>query len=124
MFQLLIFFMLSTSLAPYALLPLPAGQPANGDIGEEGGIRQEDGTRGNVGPAPVQVIWHLQRGHLREGARPIAFDALTGRLTALRGEGIEELVLFITPAAESRDLAEVLEALQRDGPARVQLIGG
>ena len=63
MFQLLIFFMLSTSLAPYALLPL--GAPA-----AEAG---RDDTASAAPAPPTEFerpqIWHLGRNSLRVGNR-------------------------------------------------------
>ena len=114
MFQLLVFFMLSTSLAPYALLPLGAPAPAE----DTPGAAQTPST----GPAPAQIVWHLQNGHLREGARSITFATLPDRLAALQAQGVEDLVVVVSAAARAQDLATVLEALRGPGPRRVQLV--
>jgi len=114
MFQLLIFFMLSTSLAPYALLPLAApAEPSREDV---------SGSAASS-PAAAQVVWHLLSGHLREGAQTILLDDMPAKLIELRAGGIEELVVFVTASALAQDLATTLEALRVNGPPRIQLIG-
>ena len=114
MFQLLIFFMLSTSLAPYALLPLAA--PAE--------YARENVSGSAAGsPGATQLVWHLLRDHLREGTQTIHLDDLPARLIELRAGGVEELVVFVTGTALAQDLATTLEALRTNGPPRIQLIG-
>lgn len=126
MFQLLIFFMLSTSLAPYALLPLAGPQPEPvqpESVQSEPAQPEASQPEATPPTAAPQVIWHLHAGQLREGARPIGLEALPERLAELQADGVGELVIFVTPAARAQDLASLLEALQADGPPRVQLIG-
>ncbi|PKQ10918.1 MAG: hypothetical protein CVT70_16970 [Alphaproteobacteria bacterium HGW-Alphaproteobacteria-1] len=119
MFQLLIFFMLSSSLAPYALLPLtPPARAA--------------GTQADAPPRPVpaaepqplaQAIWHLERDAVRAGDLRLPFEALPDALAALRAEGIADIVVFISRQARAQDLADLLVPVRRAGALRLQLIG-
>ena len=121
MFQLLIFFMLSSSLAPYALLPMtpPASAQAPAPEAPERPTPQAaDSAR------PTQVIWHLGRGTLRAGAERIPLASLPGALDALRAGGIDDIVVFVSDAARAQDIADLLEPVRRAGFARLQLIGG
>ncbi len=122
MFQLLLFFMLTSALAPYALLPL--GQPA-GAIPE---ARQNTApalpqSPGTPPPAAAQAIWHLGQDEVRSGQVRIALDMLPRALEDLQADGISDLVVFVTRPARSSDLATLLEAVQQAGITRLQLIG-
>lgn len=116
MFQLLIFFMLSSSLSPYALLPLVA--PA-----------EHDGTRADAAPAalpadaPAPAIWTVGRGEIRAGAERFDTTALSDRLALLRQAGVAELLLFTTAETTTQDIATVLEAVRVAGLTRARLIG-
>jgi len=119
MFQLLIFFMLSSSLAPYALLSLtaPATTPAEArDVPRPAPARPD--------PAPdAQVIWHLERGAVRAGSSRIRLAVLPAALAELRDDGIDDIVVFVSDAARAQDIAGLLEPVGRAGFARLQLIG-
>jgi len=115
MFQLLIFFMLSTSLAPYSLITLgtpaaPTGQTAAKDDAPGGG-------------AQSIVIWHVSRGEIRAGKATLPLDALPQVIDALREKGLEEILLFTTPTATTQDVATVIEAIRSGEVARLRLIG-
>lgn len=120
MFQLLIFFMLSSSLAPYALLPLSPPASATGTAPEA-----PDRPAPQADTAlPAQVIWHLERGALRAGTERIPLASLPAALAALREDGIDDIVVFVTAEARAQDIADLLEPVRRAGLARLQLIGG
>jgi biopolymer transport protein ExbD len=70
------------------------------------------------------VIWHLERGRLRAGTEHIALAALPQALDALRESGIDDIVVFVSQAAQAQDIADLLEPVGRAGFARLQLIGG
>lgn len=122
MFQLLIFFMLSSSLAPYALLPLrreAVSAPAPAPAPVPAAARAPE-----TAAAPVPV-WHLGRGEVRAGSERIALEAIGAALEALAGQGADEVLVFTTAAATAGDIATLLEAVHvRRGPAvRARLIG-
>ncbi|MDD7971950.1 ExbD/TolR family protein [Roseinatronobacter alkalisoli] len=118
MFQLLLFFMLTSALAPYALLPL--GAPAGASTDAQ--ARETPPPSGTI-PAQAQAIWHLGHGEIRSGQARIALDLLPRVLEGLQAEEISELVVFVTSDARTSDLATLVEAVQHAGLARLQLVG-
>lgn len=118
MFQLLIFFMLSTSLAPYALLPISGPvEPEAGAAPEPRPQTQSDTS------APAQALWHLEKDQIRAGSATILLEDLPAALEALKAEQIDDIVLFVTARAEAQDLATVMEQVQQAAFGRLQLIG-
>ncbi len=115
MFQLLIFFMLSTSLAPYSLITL--GTP----VAPTGQSTAEPEAAG--GGAQSIVIWHIGRGELRAGSAVLPLDALPQVIPALKEKGLEEILLFTTPVATTQDVATVIEAIRVGEVAKLRLIG-
>ncbi|MBM7068844.1 biopolymer transporter ExbD [Actibacterium sp. 188UL27-1] len=112
MFQLLIFFMLSTSLAPYALVPLGAPTAPEAATGSQ-----------NAAPTSrSQVIWHVSRGEVRAGSAILTMAELRQAIPALKDHGLTEVLLFSTPQATAQDVATVIEAIRVGQVARVRLI--
>lgn len=121
MFQLLLFFMLTSALAPYALLPLgaPAGSSDQSEAQAAQSLAQTPGTL-----AEAQAVWHLGRDEIRSGQVRIALDLLPQALDGLQADGIRDLVVLVTGAAQAADLARLLEAVQQADITRLQLVGG
>lgn len=116
MFQLLIFFMLSTSLAPYALIPLAAPTaPADAAPSQ---VRPAQS-----GGSDARVIWHIAKGEIRAGDTTLSLEALPQVIEALKQDGLQEILLFTTPTATTQDIATVIEAVRLGEVARVRLIG-
>lgn len=113
MFQLLIFFMLSTSLAPYAMLPLGGGAPPE----------EAEAPEARAPGTPPPAIWQLGRGTLRIGGRVVALEELGDAARAARQEGVPEIVLLTSSAATVQDMASALETLRAAEIPRVRLIG-
>lgn len=121
MFQLLLFFMLTSALAPYALLPL--GAPAGSSTQPEAQAAHSlSDTPGAV--AEAQAVWHLGRDEIRSGQVRIALDLLPQALDGLQADGIRDLVVLVTGQARAADLARLLEAIQQADITRLQLVGG
>ncbi|MBL4917939.1 ExbD/TolR family protein [Szabonella alba] len=120
MFQLLIFFMLSSTLSPYSLIALTGGAPA--------GQSAQEGPADMQAEAPVEaarsVTWQLSRGQIRAGQQVMPLEDLRGVLPVLREERIEEVLIFPTRSARVQDIATVLELLGSQGITKVRLIGG
>jgi len=118
MFQLLIFFMLSSTLAPYALLPVGQGAGA-------GEAAPAPATAGAAAAAPP--VWQLGRGEARAGTERFALDEAGARRAALARGGPAELMVLTTSAARTADVVRLLEAVQttaRAGlPLQVRLVG-
>lgn len=120
MFQLLLFFMLTSALAPYALLPLglPAGSLSDRQGQTAAALPDTPGAQ-----ADAQAIWHLGADEVRSGAVRIALDQLPGALVELQSDGIVDLIVFVTRPARTSDLVTLVEAVQQAGIARLQLVG-
>jgi biopolymer transport protein ExbD len=116
MFQLLLFFMLTSSLAPYALLPM--GGP------ESEGSANRSQAQVVTDAAPAQAIWHLGHKEIRSGQVRIALDLLPQALEELRADDIRDLVVLVTQSAQVSDLAYLLEIAGKADLMRLQLVGG
>lgn len=73
--------------------------------------------------AEAQAVWHLEQGQIRAGGATIPLEDLSAALAALKQEGTDDIVLFVTARAEAQDLATVLERVQQAAFGRLQLIG-
>jgi biopolymer transport protein ExbD len=117
MFQLLIYFMLSSNVTPYSLISLkgalttPGGQGGNGT--------------GAAQPAPGTdtTVWTVQEGSVIAGGQPFQMDKLAELTTALALSGTTSVTLIVRPEAKVQDLTSVLEALAAGGITDVQLAG-
>lgn len=119
MFQLLVFFMLTSSLAPYSLMTLTPG--ASGNIaaaGEASQIEQKSSDQEQV------AIWSVERGALRAGGQKVVLDDLTSLVTPLSEAGIDRVVLLTGRSATVQDVATVLEALTLARVPTVQVVAG
>lgn len=117
MFQLLIFFMLSSNLAPYSLLTLRSGVDAQ-DAG--GGSDPAD-----VPPPPADAaIWTVEADQIIVGGQRFARENLPALAEALNDEGNASVVLILRDAALVQDLSSVLEALTASGINSVQIAAG
>ncbi|MEM1233572.1 MAG: biopolymer transporter ExbD [Pseudomonadota bacterium] len=121
MFQLLIFFMLSTSLTPYSLLTLQSASDPPGEA--------SDGTQGSgPGDAPASPsqgrisIWTVQNGS-------VLIDRVTyemaqlGPLASALGEQNDpgQIVILLGDEARVQDVATTLEALEGANIEAVQI---
>ncbi|MGH1330353.1 MAG: ExbD/TolR family protein [Paracoccaceae bacterium] len=116
MFQLLIFFMLSSSLTPYSLLTIRSG--ATGEPGASSG-----GASGEE-PAAIAAdaaIWQIANGQITAGGQSFEFEMLPDLAKALKANNTAQILLIAKPGAQVQDLATVLEALTIAGVTGVQL---
>lgn len=120
MFQLLIFFMLSTGLTPYSLLTLQSGQAA---------AQAPTGTGGDS-PSPAAqalgaALWSVDSGGLTVGGQHFGFDALPDLAAALGTPGhAADVVLVVRPDARVQDLTVVLASLRAANVGSVQVASG
>lgn len=127
MFQLLIFFMLSSSLTPYSLLTLQSAPSET-----EGEALPEDTTALTADPdaapdAPLAgaevTVWRLLAGHVAVDGQEFATDQLSDLAQALGQQDAQgQLVLAITATARVQDVATALSALEGAQIAGVQII--
>ncbi|RUS63328.1 biopolymer transporter ExbD [Pseudorhodobacter sp. E13] len=120
MFQLLIFFMLSSTLSPYSLIALTGGAAA----GQSAITGQADAQAQSPSPDDALVIWHLSRGQIRAGDQSLPLSDLASLMPALEQQGIDEVLVFPTRSATVQDIATVLEVLGLHGVAKVRLVAG
>lgn len=120
MFQLLIFFMLSSTLSPYSLIALTGGAPA----GKSSISGQADDLAAAAKPGQALVIWHLSRKQIRAGDKIFPLDELVTLVPALLAEDATEVLIFPTRSATVQDIATVLEILGSRGVSKVRLVAG
>lgn len=111
MFQLLIFFMLSSSLTPYSLLTVQSAE------GETGAPPSQAGntTEATVPPALIEgetVVWAIDKNAVLVGGQRFAFDSLGDLVDALGTSGSPaDVVLVIQTTARVQDVTTVLAQL-------------
>ncbi len=116
MFQLLIFFMLTSNLTPYSLITLQSGPGSTPSATEE---------RTNAQPQPAtaqSAIWRIDNGGIVSNGQYFGFDRLLPLANALKAAGTPQVVLVSTPSAQVQDLAFVLEKLTAAGIGQIQIV--
>lgn len=126
MFQLLIFFMLSSSLTPYSLLTLKsapetlAGTPDTPPPDGSGA----DGS-GAGAATPPSTLWTVEAGRLRIGGQPFEFDTVDALADALvSADPGARVTLVVRSRATVQDVTAVLEALRAAGVSAIQVTSG
>lgn len=112
MFLLLIFFMLSSQLSPYSLLPI--GRVA----GERGASPAAPAETTAIADLSVRVA----AGAVVVGGETIAIEAFPSAIETFRAQGFDGFLVIATRAASVQDIVSALEALQAAGVARVTLM--
>ena len=125
MFQLLIFFMLSSSLAPYSLITLKtAAEP----VSEEDAATAGQGNDPNQPAPPTQpadvTLWTVGNGTVRSAGLDYDIDQLSALAEALSEGAPGSVVLIVTPQARVQDIASALEALEGANVGAVQISRG
>lgn len=118
MFQLLIFFMLTSSLTPYALLTIRTGAEPGGTASDPGADPAEEQL---VLPGANAQIWSVEQGQITANGQPIPFDQLAAFAAAVALNDAAEIVLVMQSSAQVQDLTSVLEALTAAGITSIQL---
>jgi biopolymer transport protein ExbD len=125
MFQLLIFFMLSSSLTPYSLLTV---QSAPGDAGAEqaaAGPASDDPPQQMSAPPADVTLWTLEADTVIVGGQRFDFDALDALADALGTAGAPaDVILIVRPSAQVQDVTTVLARLRAAEVASVQVTTG
>lgn len=118
MFQLLIFFMLSSNLAPYSLQIIRSGS-----AGEDTGGNGEQLSEAQTPPADA-AIWTVDADQIIAGGQRFSRSDLPALAEALSAGGNASVVLILRDAAMVQDLSSVLEALTVAGIESVQIASG
>jgi biopolymer transport protein ExbD len=117
MFQLLIYFMLSSNVAPYSLISLKGALSAPGGVGGNGTDPAQPG------PGTDATVWTVQAGSVIAGGQPFEMGKLRDLTAALAATGTTSVTLIVRSEAKVQDLTSVLEALTAGGITDVQLAG-
>lgn len=126
MFQLLTFFMLTTSLQPYSLITLRTS--------EDGAAVEEDSTGPGAADAPAPppraapatpgniTIWTLGDGTITTGGQVFERSQIYDLAEALGSQDAGASVLLVlTEAARVQDMASAMEALRGANVDTVQI---
>ncbi|WP_353646409.1 biopolymer transporter ExbD [Mesorhizobium sp. WSM2239] len=100
MFLLLMFFMLSSQMAPYSLLPM----------GNLAGLSDERPSTGAVTPYVLAI--RVSRGFVTIGGQRIAADDVTSQVAGLVSHGVQSFLVICTGRATVQDIVATLEALK------------
>ena len=122
MFQLLIFFMLSSNLTPYSLLPLRSGALAAEDTGGAGTARRTAAR--NTVSAQDTAIWSISRDSIVSNGQRFGFERLSDLAAAMQAGGTAQVLLVTRPGAQVQGMVAVLEALAAHGISQVQVANG
>lgn len=111
MFQLLIFFMLSSSLTPYSLLTVQSAQGQAGAAPAQPGNAADD-----TAPPALQggetVVWAIDKDAIVVGGQRFAFDTLGDLVDALaQADMPADVVLVVQRTARVQDVTTVLARL-------------
>ena len=122
MFQLLIFFMLTTSLTPYSLITLKSVSDAvdNSDASATGAGDGPAPSNSNAGPSPT--IWEVSYETVTVTGQSYAMDQLADLALAIGTQDRPgEVVIQVGQEARVQDIAIALEALESANISAVQI---
>lgn len=114
-FLLVIFFALSSRIAPFGLIEV-TGQ---GRAAVSGGDGAPSAAR-SVAPADQTLV--VSQGRAQIGSRVFPLDDLRPAAVQMREAGVESVLLLTSRSARTEDVARALDALRRAGLANVRLI--
>jgi biopolymer transport protein ExbD len=121
MFQLLIFFMLASSLTPYSIVTLRSGPEAVADQGTQGEGGAEPAAAASAVP-PETVLWTIDVKAVIVGGQIFDPEDLPDLAAALGSEAVPaDVVLIIRDRARVQDIATAMEALADANVASVQI---
>lgn len=118
MFQLLVFFMLSSNLAPYSLLTLQAATAGTSPITGTATEETKPLPTGDV------AVWSLDRSRITTGGQEFGLEEIDTLAAAAAEDSVPTVVLLTSANASVQDVASVLAALTLAGIPEVQIAGG
>jgi biopolymer transport protein ExbD len=119
MFQLLIFFMLTSSLTPYSLLTLHSGSNANNTAPVAKAVPNNQKQE-----QPSQTAtWLIENNQIIASGQTFNFSQLSQMAEALIAAKTPRVLLITKPTAQVQDLVVVLEKLSAAGIETVQIVG-
>ena len=119
MFQLLIFFMLTSNLSPYSFLTLKS--PAGAAVSQPGEGNADPST--STADLGQTALWTVEEERILVGGQPFGFDKLAALAAALGSDTAPAKVILVVHAdARVQDVASVLEALNDANIQSLQVI--
>ncbi|WP_298262205.1 biopolymer transporter ExbD [uncultured Litoreibacter sp.] len=119
MFQLLVFFMLTSSLAPYSLMSLTPGSAGTIEAAGDAPKHEQVST-----DEQRVAVWSVGRGTLRAGGEKVALSEIHGLVDPLIEAGLDRVVLLTGRSATVQDMTAVLEALTLANVPTVEVVAG
>lgn len=121
MFQLLIFFMLSSSLTPYSLLTVQSAQGAAGANPDQTGQADDPRPIATLQTGEV-VVWAIDRDAILVGGQRFDLNTLGDLVDALAAaDSPADVVLVIQQNARVQDVTTVLARLSQAAVGTVRL---
>jgi biopolymer transport protein ExbD len=124
MFQLLIFFMLTSSLTPYSLITLRSAPDT--PVGEETASTPiiPDASAPAAPPQSTQqgTIWHIYEGRIEIGAQSFDIQQVSDLAQALGAQAASDiLTIVLSSDARVQDIASTMAALKGADVSGVQI---
>ena len=123
MFQLLIFFMLSSSLTPYSLITLKSGSdPSSQNKLSQSSTGGSDPDRPASTPGQETMLWFIGNGMVRVAGQEYntnQFSDLAEAIGTQNNPG--DVVIIVGSSARVQDVALALEALEGANVGAVQI---
>lgn len=121
MFQLLVFFMLSTNLTAYSILSLRTGTVA----GDGAAPPATDATPDDTAAQPrITAIWTLNPDGVTARGQRFGPDRLPALADVTAAQGTQHVLIVVRPKVRVQDVVTVLELLSARGIASVQIADG
>jgi len=117
MFQLLIFFMLTSSLTPYSLLTIRSGSEPGTTASDPNAAPAEE----TVVPGENARIWSIEQGKITINNTDYTAEDLPSLAASVGRDESAEVILIMEGSAQVQDLTSVLEALTSAGVSAVKI---
>lgn len=119
MFQLLIFFMLTTSLTPYSLITIRSAETEVSDT--DPGVGDGPANQ-QAAPSGQFTIWQIEDGLISSRGLDYTPDQLPALAEAIRSvDGQGTVVIIVGDTARVQDVAEAMAALKSADISGVQI---
>ncbi len=123
MFQLLVFFMLSSNMASYSLLTIRNGALAGGGPGAPAQPAEDDGQV-RVSNPMATAVWSVNADSIVANGQRFALDRIPDLARALKLQDTPEVLLVSQRGATVQMLVSILEILADSGISAVRVADG
>ena len=123
MFQLLVFFMLSTNLTAYSILSIKTGTVA-GDAPAQTATDDAAAPDNSLAQPRVTAIWTLNTDGVTARGQRFGPDKLQALADVTAAQGTQHVLIVVRPKVRVQEVVNVLELLSARGIASVQIADG